>query len=128
MIIQVEGVSAADVVDAKRSLEELAGNWSVEVAEAAPETTVTAGRGVTRGIDPIALTSLLLSIPSTILAVADLADRIAKRKRAKELIGHAELLSEKRVTAIVITETRTVDLCSLTPDQLLALAAAEDSP
>ena len=46
---------------------------------------------------------------------------------ANDLIDHAELLSEKRVTTIVITEPRTVDLRSLTPDQLLALAAAEDN-
>lgn len=95
------------------------------------ETVSSASPGMARedghrGIDPVALASLIVSLPSVALAVADLADRIKKRKRAKDLIDHAELLSEKRVTTIVITETRTVDLRSLTPDQLLALAAAED--
>jgi hypothetical protein len=34
--------------------------------------------------------SLVLSIPSAALAVTDLADRIRKRRRATELIDHAQ--------------------------------------
>jgi hypothetical protein len=126
MIIQVEGASAAEVAEARRSLADLAKEWDVTIAETA--SPAGARDGGYRGIDPVALASLVVSLPSAALAVGDLADRIKKRKRAKDLIDHAELLSQKRVTAIVITETRTVDLCSLTPEQLLALAAAEDSP
>jgi hypothetical protein len=129
MIIQVEGASAGDVAEAKRSLADLARDWGVTVAETAPPETKAkdpAHHGGYRGIDPIALVSLIVSLPSTVLAVADLADRIKKRKRAKDLIDHAELLSEKRVTAIVITETRTVELRTLTPDQLIDLAASEN--
>jgi hypothetical protein len=128
MIIQVEGVSAEEVAEAKRSLADLAKDWDVTIAETASSAPQAVGRGDGyRGIDPVALASLIVSLPSAALAVADLADRIKKRKRAKDLIDHAELLSEKRVTTIVITETRTIDLRSLTPDQLLALAAAEDN-
>jgi hypothetical protein len=129
MIIQVEGASAAEVAEARRSLADLAKEWDVTIAETTSPTAPGAARDDGyRGIDPVALASLVVSLPSAALAVGDLADRIKKRKRAKDLIDHAELLSQKRVTAIVITETRTVDLRSLTPDQLLALAAAEDSP
>jgi hypothetical protein len=127
MIIQVEGASADEVAEARRSLADLAKGWDVTIAETAPPAASGVGReDGYRGIDPVALASLIVSLPSAALAVGDLADRIKKRKRAKDLIDHAELLSEKRVTTIVITETRTVDLRSLTPDQLLALAAAED--
>jgi hypothetical protein len=127
MIIQVEGVSAQDVAEAERSLGELARDWDVTVAETGPpETKVIPRAGYHRGVDPIALTSLILSLPSTFLAVADLGDRLTKLKRAGELIDHAQLLSDKRVTALVITETRTVELRSLTPDQLIDLAAAEE--
>lgn len=126
MIIQVEGASAEDVAEAKRSLAGLAKDWEVPVTEAAPlETKVLDKNDGYRSIDPIALTSLILSLPSTFLAVADLADRIKKRKRAKDLIDHAELLSQRRVTAIVVTETWTVELRALTPDQLIELAADE---
>jgi hypothetical protein len=126
MIIQVEGVSAEDVAEAERSLGELARDWDVTVAETGPAETKVIPRGGYRGVDPIALTSLILSLPSSFLAVADLADRITKLKRAGELIDHAQLLSDKRVTALVITETRTVELRSLSPDQLIDLAAAEE--
>jgi hypothetical protein len=122
----VEGVSAEDVAEAERSLGELARDWDVTVAETAPPETTVIPRDGYRGVDPIALTSLILSLPPTFLAGADLADRLTKRKRAGELIDHAQLLSDKRVTALVITETRTVELRSLTPDQLIDLAAAEE--
>ncbi|HEX3715813.1 MAG TPA: hypothetical protein VHV09_23675 [Trebonia sp.] len=126
MIIQVEGVSAADVAEAERSLMDLARDWNVTVAETAPpQTRVLAQGGAHRGTDPIALTSLILSLPSTFLAVADLADRIKQRQRAKDLIDHARLLADKGIAALVITETRTIELGSLSPDQLIALAAAE---
>lgn len=126
MIIQVEGVSAQDVAEAEHSLGELARDWDVTVAETGPPETKVIPRHGYRGVDPIALTSLILSLPPTFLAGADLSDRLTKRKRAGELIDHAQLLSDKRVTALVITETRTVELRSLTPDQLIDLAAAEE--
>ena len=40
----------------------------------------------------------MLSIPSAALAVADLADRIRKRRRATELIDHAQQLAAQQVT------------------------------
>jgi hypothetical protein len=123
MIIQVEGASAADVAEARRGLADLARDWGVEITEAGPAAPVH--RDGYRGIDPVALASLVVSLPSAALAVADLADRIKKRKRAKDLIDQAAVHAEKRVTAIVITDTRTIELRSLTPDQLIDLAADE---
>ena len=64
----------------------------------------------------------MLSIPSAALAVLDLADRIRKRRRATELIDHAQQLAAQHVTVHLITQGRTVELRTLTPDQLLDLA------
>ena len=52
----------------------------------------------------------------------DLADRIHKRRRATELIDHAQQLATQPVTINVITGNRTVELRTLTPDQLLDIA------
>ncbi len=64
----------------------------------------------------------MLSIPSAALAVLDLADRIRKRRRAAELIDHAQQLATQQVTIYLISQGRTVELRTLTPDQLLDLA------
>ena len=64
----------------------------------------------------------MLSIPPAALAVLDLADRIHKRRRATELIDHAQQLATQHVTVQLITQNRTVELRTLTPDQLLDLA------
>jgi hypothetical protein len=62
----------------------------------------------------------VLSVPPTALAVVDLGDRIRKRRRAKELIDHAEQLAAQQVTVYVIAQSRTLELRGLSPDQLLA--------
>jgi hypothetical protein len=64
----------------------------------------------------------VLSVPSAALAVADLADRIRKRRRAADLIDHARQQAARQVTIYLITPGRTTDLSTLTPDQLLDLA------
>ena len=57
-----------------------------------------------RAIDPISLAALILSIPGVVLAAMDLADRIAKRRRAKALIDTAERLRvERKVETFVIS-------------------------
>ena len=71
---------------------------------------------------------LVLSIPSAALAVADLADRIRKRRRARELIDHAQHLAAQHVTVRVISHGHAAELRTLTPDQLLDLLADEDAP
>ena len=70
--------------------------------------------------------ALVVSIPLAALAVADLADRITKRRRAKTLIDHAHHHATGQVTLHVITGTGPVDLATLDPDQLLALL--DESP
>jgi hypothetical protein len=128
MIIQLEGATA-DTTDAARcSLEALARTWGPEIARAPVEPRTAAGTGHddSKVVDPVAVASLMLSIPSAALAVADLADRIRKRRRATDLIDHARYLAARQVTIYLGSPGRTVELNTLTPDQLLDLAD-EDS-
>jgi hypothetical protein len=121
MIIQLESRTAEDVAAAKRSLDDLAHSWGEEITKA----TTAAGtirKGDDKVIDPVSIATLVLSIPGAALAVSDLADRIRKRHRAEELIDQAQQLAAEQVTVCVMSPSRTIDLSTLTPDQLLDLA------
>jgi hypothetical protein len=73
-------------------------------------------------IDPIAVAALVLSIPAALLAVLDLGDRIAKRRRAKKLIETAgRIRIERRVEVTTITADGARALADLDPDLLLDL-------
>lgn len=127
MIIQLEGGNPEDVEEAKRSLEAIAQSWGYEVAAAEATTTHGSIHNDNRKVvDPVSVVALAVSIPSAALAVLDLADRIRNRRRAKEFIDHARQLATRHVTVCVISQSRTVELHTLAPDQLLDLAASED--
>ena len=129
MIIQLQSATAENVGAAKRSLEAMAQSWGQEIADAPAEATTAAGTvhdDHDKVIDPVSLATLLVSIPSAALAVTDLADRIRKRRRAKELIDQAQQLADQQVTICVTSRSRTVELRTLDPDQLLDLLADED--
>ena len=126
MIIQLDSVADGALAPARENLAAMVRSWGEELsgrqAEAAP-----AGAPIVKGVDPVAVGALLHSIPSTVLAVQDLADRIRKRRRARELISQAQELHAQRVTARIVTSTRSVELRGLTPDQLLELLDGENS-
>jgi hypothetical protein len=127
-MIQLESGGAAKNIDAARqSLAALAGSWGHELTEAPTDTAEATQRAGHDGkvIDPLSLTALVLSVPSAALAVVDLADRIRKRRRAQELIGHARQLAAQQVTTCVVTEHRKIELADLDPDHLLELLADE---
>lgn len=129
MIIQLQGTIAENIAAAKRDLEALAHGWGHEIAGAPAVATASAATShddYDKSIDPVSVAALLLSIPSAALAVLDLADRIRKRRRASELIDYAQQLADQQVTVTLITKTRTVELRTLTPDQLLDLTANHD--
>nr|WP_152891741.1 hypothetical protein [Streptomyces adustus] len=93
-----------------------------------PAPTVEPATGPdTKGVDPVAVASLVVSIPSAMLAVADITDRIHKRRRASELIERAQQLRDQQAAARLVREDRSIDLATLTPDQLLDLIADEPS-
>lgn len=60
--------------------------------------------------------------------MADLADRIRKRRRASELIDHAQQLARQHVTVRVISYGHAAEIRTMAPDQLLELLAGEDVP
>ena len=125
MILQLDGGSSDDIKTAKRELATLAASWGYELnndTAAVPEPT---GRGdrEERIIDPVSLTALIVSLPSAALAVLDLADRIHKRHRAEELIGHAQQLAARHVCVYVMAQRAPVEISALDPDQLLDLLA-----
>ena len=78
MIIQVESATAGNLEMARRSLQAMAHGWGQEITEApaAAAEAKTRHPGAGKAVDPVALASLVLSIPSATLAVQDLADRI----------------------------------------------------
>ena len=123
MIIQLDSATTEDTGAARHDLEELARSWGHQITEVPAGTTPgRVGREDGKAIDPVAVASLVLSVPSAALAVADLADRIRKRRRAADLIDHARQLAARQVTIYLISPGRTTDLSTLTPDQLLDLA------
>ena len=129
MIIQLSGgAAAADRVAARQQLAALTGEWGHELADAGTGA-LAAGAATHRGdkvIDPVALAALFVSIPSAALAVADLADRIRKRRRASDLIEQARALAARRVAVSLMLGDDRVEIASLDPDRLLELMAEED--
>ena len=124
MIIQLDSATTDNTSSARHSLEKLARSWGHHITETSAEAPPAARAGHEDGkaIDPVAVASLVLSVPSAALAVADLADRIRKRHRAADLIDHARQLAAHQVTIYLLSPGRTTDLSTLTPDQLLDLA------
>jgi hypothetical protein len=124
MIIQIQTPGTATLNEARRRLQELAGSWGHEITDTPPRTPAAEAAG--KAIDPVAIASLAVSLPSAALAVADLADRIRKRRRAAELIDHARQQAARHITITVITPGNVTQLGALTPDQLLDLQAGQD--
>jgi hypothetical protein len=132
MIIRVDGGSAEEVAAARRDLQGVVSGWGVEVAEVPVKAAGGARADDHVGkVDLVALAALVssaaLAIPATALAVGDLADRMRKRRRAKELIDRARELGDQRVSVVLVERTRTVEIRGLDPDQLLELLA-DDEP
>ncbi|MFD7417711.1 hypothetical protein [Kitasatospora purpeofusca] len=120
MIIEIVGPGAEA---ARENIAAVAADWG-HPADTVPSTATVTGPG-TKGVDPVAVMSLLLSVPSAALAVTDITDRIRKRRRADELIEQARQFSTEQTTARLVRADRSVDLATLTPDQLLDLIADE---
>ena len=128
MIIQLDSATAENAAEARSSLQALTRSWGHEISQAPPTATPAAGTAHGddgKAIDPVSLTALVLSIPSAALAVSDLADRIRKRRRARELVDHAQHLAAQQVTIYLISPGRTIELRTLTPDQVLDLAGED---
>ncbi|MBK1648465.1 hypothetical protein [Rhabdochromatium marinum] len=86
-------------------------------------TPVTDGDSLPdKAIDPVAVATLVVSIPGAVLAVRDMAERIAKRRRAKDLIATAgRLRIERRVEILTVTLEGPRALADMDPDAVLDL-------
>jgi hypothetical protein len=83
--------------------------------------------GLTKAVDPIAVTALILAIPSAVLAVWDLGSRLEARRKAGRIIEQAQRLRIERGTeTFVLTLEGPRALETLDPDRLLELAAGAD--
>ena len=83
-----------------------------------------------RAVDPVALATLVLSIPSAVLAVIQIGDRIAdrmeKRRRARQLLERARQIREAgKVEIHIVGNDGAQSLAVLSPDDLLDLAEAK---
>lgn len=131
MIIRVTGAGPDKVDAARQSLGDMVDGWGHLLTTVATDTPSSRGVGHDGGkvVDPISVAALILSVPSAALAVSDLADRIGKRRRAKQLIDHARELAAGQVTLEVVAGSSSRDLAALDTDQLLDLLAEEgDDP
>jgi len=81
-------------------------------------------------IDPISLATLILSIPTAVLAVIDIVDRLKKRRKAQAVIDAAkQAKAEQQVDIYLLTLDQTPQpVADLTPDRLLDLVAALQPP
>jgi hypothetical protein len=128
VIIQLEGPATGNLEAAERSLAALTHSWGYETAQAPAETLTAATRHDedSKAIDPVSVAAAVLSVPSAALAVLDLADRIHKRRRARELIDHSQQLLAQQVTVRLLSQGQAIELPTLSPDQLLDLLTDED--
>ncbi len=120
----------------------LAGNQSDRAAAAlisalGPEDVVARRQRVAEAsdadrkvVDPISLATLILSIPTTVLAVIDIVDRLKKRPKAQAVIDAArQAKAEQQVDIYLLTSDQTPQpVADLTPDRLLDLVAALQPP
>ena len=122
MIVELRGTTAEDVEAARRDLVALTRGWGHEAEVSAEAPRVEAERPDDRGVDPVAVASLVVSIPSAALAVHDLVDRMRKRRRAKELVDRAAELRAQQVAVWVVRPGRPpTELATLDPDEVLEL-------
>ncbi|WP_295391924.1 hypothetical protein [uncultured Thiodictyon sp.] len=79
-----------------------------------------------KAVDPVAVAGLILAIPGAVLTVLDIADRIAKRRRAKALVeAAARIRIEHRVEVLTVTLDGNRPLADLDPDALLELVGRD---
>lgn len=125
MKIRLAG-TAEDTARAKARLGDLLREWDEELTEVpASGTDGSSTAGDRKSVDPAAITALVLSIPSTALAVLDISDRIRKRHRADQLIQQTRELTVHGVSITLLAGGDAPEVTTLTPDQLLDRNADE---
>lgn len=120
MKIEVSATSnTADVQGAADAVETLINSWDTDVTVSRRPTPPRADED--KVVDPVSVAALVLAIPSAVLAVADLADRIKKRRRAKQLVDQAKAVRETAGVQVfvVLADGGRRPLDAIDPDELL---------
>jgi len=101
-----------------------------ERGETRREKVAEASDAERKVVEPISLATLILSIPTAVLAVIDIVDRLKKRAKAQAVIDAAkQAKAEQQVDIYVLTADQTRQpVADLTPDRLLDLVAALQPP
>ena len=101
-----------------------------EDAEARRQPVTEAPDAERKVVDLISLATLILSIPTAVLAVIDIVDRLKKRRKAQAVIDAAkQAKAEQQVDIYLLTLDQTPQpVADLTPDRLLDLVAALQPP
>ena len=101
-----------------------------EDVEARRQSVIEAPDAERKVVDPISLATLILSIPTAVLAVIDIVDRLKKRRKAQAVIDAAKRAkAEQQVDIYLLTLDQTPQpVADLTPDRLLDLVAALQPP
>jgi hypothetical protein len=130
MIIHIQSATTDHATTARQDLADLTNGWGQELTDATTGTTTIpdSRSSADKAIDPVALVSLALSLPSAVLAVTDITDRIQKRRRAHQLIHHAQQLAQHNTTITLDTPHGQIELAHLDPDQLLDLWPTNEPP
>lgn len=118
----ITGPDAAQAAEALEAI--LAKNAAIRPERRMAQTDSTEEE---KALNPVtvAIASLVLAIPPGILATIDLADRIAKRPKAEEIITLARQITINGNVSITVTINGSgvpMPLQSLTADKLLELA------
>jgi hypothetical protein len=106
--------------DAEGAARDLAATLADVALQRVPRPLHTDAAAGDKAVDPVAVAALVLSIPAAALAALDVADRIAKRRRARTLIETAgRIRIERRVEVLTITADGPRPLADLDADALL---------
>jgi hypothetical protein len=125
MRLRLVGEPQQDLAAATDTIERLVEEWGGDVRiEQASQGAPTPDH---KGVDAIAVAALVLAVPSAVLAVVDLADRIRKRRRAMQLIEEARQVNVTySVQVFIETAGGPLLVSDMDPDRLLELVPAEE--
>jgi len=115
--------SGDDAEDAASEFKAVCADLEPGVNVAVARLSAVQSKAGDKAIDPVAVGALIAAIPSALLAVADIADRIKKRRAAQKLIDDAKhLQSTRKVQIHLLVENVATPLEKVTADILIETA------